>query len=946
MATINLLGSPTVLPPTAEEQRRQISNYQSSSGAGKNTGQAFVNATNTSVLSAISQFDPGVQQTVSKEDQARTNTTQTQQQTVATGNIDALGLITPQPNILDQFASTVWSASVYLLSPAQYTELVRSKQRSVNGYNLLFQTGGAGVNVGGRQGRGSPVGQAPGNNAPDAGRNPAFGQDFYIDSVEFENLLPGKSTQAAHSVSRLKFTVVEPGSITLLDRMYAAVQDMAQALDETGAVNYTATQYLMVMRWYGYDINGNLIEARNAADDRGVSDTKAIVEKFIPFLIRKIDWSVSSRLVTYEFECAPVGQSVAGGTNRGTVPYDVQLSAQTVQELLSGDTVYASLSSSQQQDPSGRRTAATDPRSFTAVNVAETPRAAAPATQAAVRAVDNAIAANGTPPTKTNAAPTNKTTLKSGLASAMTKFAQDHVDVKKAYTKADTYTVIFDASAKEIADATIVLPGAKINQAATPMGVSASVNANQALSPAANGMDIKAQNYSITAGMQMVQAIDLAIRNSSYIWNQGLYIIDKYGKQVPNPNAGQNKPIKWYKINLQATPGQYDKARNDFAYNITYVISAYEIPNFDSKYFPLGKFRGVHKRYPYWFTGENTAVLDFTANFNAAYNMTISGGPDQESADAQLRRRLTSNTKDIIKYSYAPRSSETAQGGPVKGTEQQSNAAEYLYAIDQPGGSELRIIGDPAWIQQGSLVGGVTPEDFSTSAFGPDGTINFDSSQVLFEIAWQRPEDYDLGTGVANPYARPGNTPGQPQQTNVYQATRVVSEFRGGRFEQVITGLLYYIPVPNNHSNPVTLQPTAGGGQSTAQFAATDERRLDLNRTPDTYFAPRDSLGTGVRADALTAGLAVARSAAAVVTGTKPAPIFSTPDYSAAAISGTASPAVLIQNTVGLQNPPEPASGGGVTLGTVADTAPVSLRGAAVINAAALRPPQVMAKDF
>jgi hypothetical protein len=208
MATINLFGSPTVLPPTAEEQRRQISDYQSGSGANTNTGQAFVNATNTSVLSAINQFNPSVQQTVSTEDQARTNATQTQQQTAVAGNVNALGLITPQSNILDQFASTVWSASVYLLSPAQYIELVQSQKRSVNGYNLLFQTGGAGINVGGRRGRGSPVGQAPGNNAPDAGRNPAFGQDFYIDSVEFENLLPGKSTQAAHSVSRLKLNTI------------------------------------------------------------------------------------------------------------------------------------------------------------------------------------------------------------------------------------------------------------------------------------------------------------------------------------------------------------------------------------------------------------------------------------------------------------------------------------------------------------------------------------------------------------------------------------------------------------------------------------------------------------------------------------------------------------------------------------------------------------------
>jgi len=79
---------------------------------------------------------------------------------------------------------------------------VTTKKKRVNGYNLLFQSGGAPNNVGGYQGASNPAFQAktdaeggnqgvapgiPGSNAPDAGRNPAFAQDFYIDSVTFEN---------------------------------------------------------------------------------------------------------------------------------------------------------------------------------------------------------------------------------------------------------------------------------------------------------------------------------------------------------------------------------------------------------------------------------------------------------------------------------------------------------------------------------------------------------------------------------------------------------------------------------------------------------------------------------------------------------------------------------------------------------------------------------------
>jgi len=905
------------------------------------------------------------QQTVAQDDQPQNSVAaNTQQAATVAGNASVASTIVPQPNILDKFASNTWAASVYLLSPQQYTAMVRSKKKQVNGYNLLFQSGGAPNNVGGFQGALAPgyspkdVGEGanqgvaagvPVKGVPDAGRNPAFNQDFYIDSITFDNLLPGKQTQGAHSVSTLKFTVTEPGNITLLDRIYAAVKDMAQTLGSSKEINYTAAQYLMVIRWYGYDINGNLIHGTRANDKTALSDPKAIVEKFIPFTIRQINWSVTSKLVNYEFECVPVGQSVAGGTRRGTIPYDVQLSAQTVGELLSGNAVYASLNSKLQQDASGRKTASTDPRSFTAVTVAEPARVATPATQSSVRSVDNSIAATGAPPPKTNSAPTNKTTLKSGLAGAMTEYAEKLVSNERVYEAADTYRVVFDQSAKDIQDATIVLPGTIIDQDGVPMGVPAEDNPNQSLSPAKNGMNVKARNWSITAGQQMLQAIDLAIRNSSYIYQQGLTIYDSdSGKEISNPKAA-GKKMKWYKVSMQATPGEYDPARNDFAYDITYIISAYDIPNFESKYFPLGNFRGVHKRYPYWFTGENTAVLDFTANFNAAYNMTVSGGPDVDSADAQLRKKVTSNTRDLVKYSYSPASSETRQGGKLKGTESSANAAEYLYAVDQPGGSTLKIIGDPAWIQQGSLCGGITETDMSSTPFDVDGTINFDSSQVLFEIAWQRPEDYDINTGVANPYARPGNTPGQPVQTNVYQATKVTNELHGGKFEQTITGILYHIPVPDAKKAEAAATNDALAASwknnGTTPGADTSAPADDsVNRAEDARFARqgREQAATpsadteSLAQTGQTAGVTstnpyanAGRFAAAGDTGAITAPPFSTPDYSASAISGTSSgsstPPITPADTVANSGYPRAPTGAGVNPITFGEPAPQPL---------------------
>jgi hypothetical protein len=565
---------------------------------------------------------------------------------------------------------------------------------------------------------------------------------------------------------------------------------MAQTIGEsTQTINYTAAAYLMVIRWYGYDINGNLVAVGAADPNTGLTDPNAVVEKFIPFLIKKINWQVSSKLVTYEFECAPIGQKVAGGTRRGTIPYDVQLTDSNVGKLLGGDLVYASGS----------------PPTASAANPGASSSYAPPNNATRGGYTGNI---DGSPPPKANSAASAKLTIKDGLMGAMNAYQQQLVK-DKIYTAADTYEIVFVADAKgnqPIRDARINLPADRIKeQNQTPVSPGPTQVGGSALNELTIAMDISNRNYSITAGMQVIQAIDLAIRNSTYITDQALTVFSN-GVELENKKTAVNaqSPMKWFQISMEAQQGAYDTARNDHVYHIKYIISPYELYNFDSKYFPLTKFRGLHKRYPYWFTGENTAVLEYTANFNSLYNITVTGSHADQSAAAQLRKKYTASMRDIPMYTYMPASNASRQGADGVSNEIAANASEYLFSPGDLSKAKLRIIGDPAWIQQGSLAGGVNTQEFGYSAFLPDGTINFDASQVMFEIAWQRPEDYNLSTGLADPYARPGNQARQPQQSNVYQCVKVISEFKAGKFEQTLEGALFMFPVPSGNNTAAT----------------------------------------------------------------------------------------------------------------------------------------------
>ena len=763
--------------------------------------------------------------------------------------------ISPQPNILAKFASSTYNASVYLITPTQYQALIQSKQKKVNGYNLLFQSGGAPTNVGGAKGalgtanaatqadlESEGIGFAanvatPGAKDPDAGRNPFFPDDFYIESITVENQFPGKMTGAAHMVTNMKFTVIEPGGITLIDRLYQAVQDQAPK-DTTGAVNYTAAQYLMVIRWYGYDEAGNLIRPGAKGKD-GLSDPNAICEKFIPFIIKKINWGVSNKLVSYDFECGPVGQLIAGTTARGTVPYDIELSDSTVSGLLSGAAKYGTGATTMSSPGASTTTTASPASNQSDAETARLARQNAAAgggrnandprrTDSSTGGLNSVTGAALPSPAKASAAPTPKKTITAGLMGAMNELQAELVS-KGIYQVPDTYEIVFTNGAEAIRDALITLPGKVKNQSSTPMAPAAAKDP-KSKDTARQRTDNNVRNFNVTAGQQILQAIDLTIRNSSYIYKQAAIQnsetpnVEQIEKDGEDNNSSENKVpatanLNWFEITMEAIPGKYDYKRNDYSYTIRYIISPYIIQNFNSKFYPIPKFLGVHKQYLYWFTGENTDVIDYQATFNHLYNMTVSGKEPGNNNLKKLRQKYTSSMRELTKYSYQAASDQTRSGAESDANEIGANAAESLYSPSDLAKGKIKIVGDPGWMQQGSVASGVGISNFNYSGFLPDGTINFDSQQVMFSIEWQKPQDYNLNTGLANPYGREGG-PRKPVNSYVYQAIKCTSEFRQGRFEQTIDGSLYLYPT-ENLKNAVT-QPSNSVGNDGSNTRSDD----------------------------------------------------------------------------------------------------------------------------
>jgi len=628
--------------------------------------------------------------------------------------------VEPQDNILDQYSSYTYSISIYLMTPEDYRRLMTSGQRYLPGYLLLIQSAGIPTSSGIQAQPGvADVGEVPGQGPSlTQGRNQFFPLDYYLDDLEIKHFIAGKGSGLSHNVSEIRFKIFEPNGITLLPNLYRAVNQYVQQgggnspATDTGNGNYAAQNYLMVLRWYGYDAQGNLLPPPPSTSGPNRTDTNAILEKFIPFQFTNIKFRIANRITEYECQAVAPQNNINTAQGRGTVPYNVQLTATTLQNFFNGSVRF--------EDQQTQGQANTDQRESVPPNQGTSTAVAAP-----------------------------DPLLSTGLTQALNSF-QDELKRLGEITTPDQYEIRISHPA--IAEAKVVPPG-PVDRPTKP-----NVKA-QSAAEARDGdkqfVRNNAKTISVTAGTSIVQVIDLAVRSSTYVIDQQKKIVtrDREGREVQIQQRNPNNAFAWYFIGVQATPigNQQDPKRGDYAYKITYEIAPYGVNQMKSDYFPQGRFRGVQKRYPYWFTGENTQVLSYEQEINHLYYLTVNSAQDPSTLPRgyrELERRIPS-----------PNSAETNQGQRGNPFEPGANAADFLYSPTDFSRVRLSIVGDPAWIAQGEIWNGVRslrlqgnqPTDEDDPYFSPflaDGTINYDAREALFEVAFNHPADYDIDTGV------------------------------------------------------------------------------------------------------------------------------------------------------------------------------------------------------
>jgi hypothetical protein len=204
------------------------------------------------------------------------------------------------------------------------------------------------------------------------------------------------------------------------------------------------------------------------------------------------------------------------------------------------------------------------------------------------------------------------------------------------------------------------------------------------------------------------------------------------------------------------------------------------------------KYYGPHKRYNYWYTGQNSEIISYEVNLKRAYQNDIA-----KTSDARINPEGSSEASSAIKSGInADTSGQLAGSGDAS-----ASVKSWLYSPGDLQQFKMRILGDPDYlIPTYSL----TDINSSQTFYGPDFTIDPSQGQVFIEIYFNQVEDYDIGTGLLKPnsdifYAN------YPSDLNIkgvaYMIREVTSTFSKGKFEQEIAGVLPEFAINGNSSS-------------------------------------------------------------------------------------------------------------------------------------------------
>jgi hypothetical protein len=468
-----------------------------------------------------------------------------------------------QDNPLSKFSSYTYNIALYIVTPEKINAFSNSGGILERGDDVFIIAQSGGIN------------NTTENRAlTQPGLGAREGYDYYIDDLMFYTVLPGAEGGASVSTT-MSFKIMEPYSFTFLKDLAKASAKVNQASPmlqgSKEQPNAMQQNYIIGIRFYGYDINGNLVSNTNSADftkyKNFLSDNNAVVERFFPIQINNLKFRLDGKMVTYSAEAIILSERAAFGEINGTIKKTCTAVASTVKEALVG--------------------------------------------------------------TGTTSSNTSR-----GLFQILNEDGQNQKQ-REYVDSPTTYEVEFLKDDTTISNSRLIDDDEFSKKTAPMAPASDTSKSNIAESFKAVAINKTSKNITFNSGQTIVQAIDNLIVKSSYVTDalteknsenpETTSKDNSVSKQLKwysiNPvvtiKKRDDKIVNWsYNIKYEIIP-----------FDIPYIRTQYKVST--------SPYLGPYKTYGYWFTGENSEVISYEQQYDNLYYLTdtMSTSPQTTSVD-------------------------------------------------------------------------------------------------------------------------------------------------------------------------------------------------------------------------------------------------------------------------------------------------------------------------
>ena len=793
-------------------------------------------------------------------------------------------------NRLHNFTGYTYKITLWLLTTEDYQKITADPDKFTPTHCLISSGGGT-----------------PQSTSTDqSSRHPDFLEDFYFDNLSMTTLIGLNSKSKASNAIDLKFTIIEPYGMTLLDRLLSACQTTASCN------NYVDQPYLLQI-----DFLANPMEANQFGAKGHVIDSKRIPIKFTEFKIKPGAGGTNYFVKAMPYNHLGFVQSVAA------VPTTLSVTAKTVGEYFDSikdlALLYGDAAAVEQQQ-----------RIETEINKLDI----GSISEEELLSLKERLKAELS---NVNSFPNGYNTWYRNAAN-------------QAKRSDVPLNLILFAIDPDIAKSLIV----DVEKSESKRGVFASpiYSALAGTATASAGPDFKNKSvFSVLAGTSVIEVINRIVSASEYIKGQiknaqteaektsGSDITTSDADARTVSAAGYNKlstpnqtkkieykPTDWFKIIPTIYLGKFDLSTNSYSKAILYTILKYNAANAYHPDMALTKIppAQVVRTYNYYYTGLNQDIINLDIDFDATFvtgiatftkqieSSTTVAGADKPKASAapEPATQPFASTNPYAKSVLTPLNSQANPQNQTAEDYSVSSVSRSLYSAYPRGDMlniRMKIVGDPAFIKQDDIYhnpaqsgyGAVINKVNAPGAppINESGQIIFDHEEVYVQILVKSAVDIDDATGITNKTVKLSN--GQVANgtfSGLYKIMTVESEFKQGKFEQTLS--LIRMPDSMIDSTAGTTTPGSGAVVSTA-----------------TGTAQSDNV-PGVKPDAAVANSPVAQDATltdlANGSATSPVPAVAGAGTTAAPNQPATAAAANVNNTqVNIQQQPNPNSTNG-----------------------------------